>query len=209
MSELEALRVDVISGEAAAALPAIEAAGAEARGWWIRHEAGEKVPEAPDDEALARALVSGLDVAQQAYRVLERWTACLEVLDEREQVQRSLGTGNHETARTRFNKYGPLIELGRLAEAKQVLEECLEVDRHAGDITGEATTLSALAHVWSELHDVRQAIDSGRQALATRERLPDPGTARFRTAILPSTSSAPVTLPKPRTTSSPTLPTGW
>ncbi len=173
-SELEALRVDVDCGAATAALPAIEVAVTEVRGWWIRHQAGDKVPEAPDNEALARTLVSGLDLAQQAYRVLERWTACLEGLDELEQVERSLGTGTHETARTRFNKYGPLMRLGRLAEAKQVLEECLEVDRHAGDITGEATTLSALADVWDELGDVRQAIALERQALATRERLPDP-----------------------------------
>jgi tetratricopeptide (TPR) repeat protein len=175
MSENEALRIDVMQGRAAEALPAIEEKLAELRSWWVRRQQGEPVPEAPDDEYLARALVSGLDVARCANQALERWQPCLDLLEEMEQVERALGTGEHEITRTRFNRYFPLTELGKLDEARTVLEGCLDVDRQVGDVTGEATVLYALASVWNALGDPRQALAFERQALALRERLPDPG----------------------------------
>jgi tetratricopeptide (TPR) repeat protein len=186
MSELEALRVDVKQGRAAEAQEAIEEKLAELRSWWIRRKLDEPVPETPNDEHLARALVSGLDVAHQANLALERWQPCLDLLGEMEQVERTLGTGEHEIARTRFNRYGPLRRLGKLDEARVVLEGCLEVFRGAGDVTNEAKTLSALADVWEALGDRGQALALARQALALRERLPDiagRAVSRFKGAV--------------------------
>jgi hypothetical protein len=60
-SELEALRVAVMQGEAEEALPQIEERLGRVRGWWQRSLAGEEVPEAPDRESLAWALRSGLE----------------------------------------------------------------------------------------------------------------------------------------------------
>jgi tetratricopeptide (TPR) repeat protein len=174
-SELEGLRIDVLQGRAAEALPAIEEKLAELRAWWAQRKRGEPVPETPDDEDLARTLVGGLDVARHANLALERWQPCLDLLGEMEQVQHTVGTGEHESAGTRFNRYYPLRKLGKLDEARAVLEGCLKIYRRVGDVTEEARAISALANVWNALGDPRQALMLARQALALRERLPDPG----------------------------------
>ncbi|HEY2294282.1 MAG TPA: CHAT domain-containing protein [Thermoanaerobaculia bacterium] len=172
-SELEALRIDVMQVGAETALPEIESRLQEVRAWWQRHRAGEPVPEAPDPVHLARALISGLDIARQANEALERWEACLGVLTESEETERALGEGEHDLVRTRFNRYGPLLRLGRLEEAQRVLESCLEVDRRAGDLPGEAADLGALAALWDLREDPKQAAGLQRQALAVSNRLSD------------------------------------
>jgi tetratricopeptide (TPR) repeat protein len=172
-SEIEALRVDVMQGGAEQALPEIESRLQEIRAWWRRHRAGELVPEAPDPAFLARVLIGGLNVAEEASRALERWEACLGALTESEETERALGEGEHELARTRFNRYGPLLSLGRLEEAQPVLENCLAVFRGAGDLPNEAKALSALAYLWDERDDPEQAAGLARQALAVRNRLSD------------------------------------
>jgi tetratricopeptide (TPR) repeat protein len=173
-SELEALRIDVRQGKAREALPEIEARLQEVRGWWQRHRAGEAVPDAPDPVFLGRALVSGLDIAQYANRQLKRWEACLALLEEQEHSQREMGESKHEQYWTRYNQYGPLIELGRLDDAQRVVEECLAVFREADDLYGQAKALYALASIWNERGDIEQAIALGRQALSVCNRLPDP-----------------------------------
>ncbi len=174
-SEIESLRIDVMQGGAESARPEIERLLAQVRGWWQRHRAGGPVPEAPDPEVLGRGMVSALDIARQAARSLEDWEGSLALLDEQESVDSDLGTGEHERARTRFNRYGPLLRLGRLAEAQSVLESCLEVFRRCDDITAQATTFSALADLWDRKGDPGQAADLGRRALDLSNRLPDPG----------------------------------
>jgi tetratricopeptide (TPR) repeat protein len=128
-----------------------------------------------DDELLAQTLVGGLDIARAADQALERWQGCLDLIGETEEVERAIGTGEHARAMTRFNRYGPLLELGKPAEAKEVLEGCLDAFRQAQDVTCEARALSALAYVWDDLGDVGQAIDMERAALAVHDRLPNPG----------------------------------
>jgi tetratricopeptide (TPR) repeat protein len=175
VSELEALRVDVMQGRAKEALPVIEAKLDEVRGWWALRQQGKPVREAPEGEMLARALVGGLAIAFQVNLALERWQPCLDLLGELEEVNRALGAGEHETAGTRFNRYRPLMRLGKLAEAKAVLEGCLDVFHRVEDVTNEARALSALADVWNALGDPVQAVALERRALAVCERLPDPG----------------------------------
>src|SRR5262249_48934491 len=133
----------------------------------------EAVPGAPDPVFLAQVLVGGLDVARQATLTLERWDACLDFLREIEETQRAMGEGAHSLARTRFNRYGPLLRLRRLAEAQEVLESCLAVYRGVGDLSNEASTLSALADLWDERGEREQAAGLDRQALAVRNRLSD------------------------------------
>src|SRR5205807_1381501 len=87
--------------------------------------------------------------------------------------QRALGEGEHELARTRFNRYGPLLRLGRLEEAQRVLEGCLDIDRRVGDLAGEAADLTALADLWDERGDDEQAAGLERRALAVCNRLSD------------------------------------
>ena len=46
-SELEALRIDIIQGQSAQALPQVEARLTRIEAWWQQHRAGRPVPEAP------------------------------------------------------------------------------------------------------------------------------------------------------------------
>jgi tetratricopeptide (TPR) repeat protein len=172
--ELEALRNDVMKGEAGTALPEVEARLDRVRGWWRRIQAGKTVAEAPDRTVLGRALVSGLNIAQEANQGLERSQACLDLLEETESAIRALGESKASVAETRFNQHGPLLSLGRLDEAQGVLEGCLEVFRSAGAVNHEADCLSALADLWNERNEIDQAIALERQALAVRNTLPDP-----------------------------------
>lgn len=178
-SEVEALRIDVLRGQAAEALPKIAAILSDVRGWWSKQRAGETVPDAPDREQLARTLVTALDIARSAHLCLKQWEACLRVLDEIDVVLRSMGEDPHRLAGTQFNRHGPLIELGRLGDAKAALEGCLTVFRQVGDAASEAKVLSALAWVCEKLGDGPQAIALERRSLAAAERLPN---ARDRAA---------------------------
>jgi len=173
-NELEAFRIDVYQGKAQEVLPDIEARLNEVRGWWQRHKAGESVPNAPDPVVLGRALVSGLDIAKMANEQLEHWEACLSLLKENEQTKREIRESKHAMYRTRFNKYFPLMKLGRLDEAQQILEECLSVDREFGDLGGQASDLSSLADIWDERGDIEQAIALQRHGLSIFNQLPDP-----------------------------------
>jgi tetratricopeptide (TPR) repeat protein len=179
MAELEALRIDVGAGEAATALPEVERRLALVREWWDRTRWGEKVPEAPHREVLTRCYVTALDIAAIVNRHLERWQVCLDLLGEMEQVEGEAGRSLYERTRTRFNHYGPLIRLGRVGEARAVLEECLEVFRAADDHQREARVLGALADVWDRCGDVGQATALTRQALAVCNRFPDPTDRRI------------------------------
>jgi hypothetical protein len=134
-SELEALRIGVMQGEAAEVLPEIEARLTKVRDWQRRMQQGETVAEASNAELLGRSLISALDIGQEAHLALEHWQACLDLLRETEEIERVRGESEHERARTRFNQYPALIELGRLAEAQQVLEGCLQVFREGGGLT--------------------------------------------------------------------------
>jgi tetratricopeptide (TPR) repeat protein len=173
-SELEALRIDLRLGEVETALPAIEQRLAKLRNWWQRQQQGERLTAAPDADFLARAFISALDIAGEAHQTLEHWQECLDLLTEIEQVEQAGGESEQALARTRFNRYKPLIGLGRLDEAQWVLEGCLQVFSHVNDLTQQATVLSALAEVWEKRGDVSRAIELARQALAICERLPNP-----------------------------------
>jgi tetratricopeptide (TPR) repeat protein len=173
-SEIEALRIDIMLGELETALPAIEQHLTQIRDWWQRHQQGETLTAAPDADFLARVFIGALDIAEDAHRALGHWQDCLDLLTEIEQVQQACGESEEALARTRFNRYKPLIERGCLDEAQRVLEGCLQVQTHVGDLTEQGRILSSLANVWKERGDVSRAIELERQSLAIRERLPNP-----------------------------------
>jgi tetratricopeptide (TPR) repeat protein len=173
MSELEASRIDVGQGRVKEALPAIEENLNELRSRWARRQQGDRAFMAPDEDLLGRALASALDIAQGANLTLEHWQSCLDLLDEIDQVKHSIGADECELSRVRFNRYGPLVRLGKIAEAKAVLQEHLEVCQRLFDVPGEACALSGLADVWDELGDPTQAVAIERRALALRVRLAD------------------------------------
>jgi tetratricopeptide (TPR) repeat protein len=119
-------------------------------------------------------IISGLDIAEDANRILKRWEECLKLLKETELIQQALGENKLELTKTRFNQSWPLLRLNRLDEAQRLLEECLGVFRSAGAANYEAGCLSALADLWKERNEITEAIALERQALAVRNTLPDP-----------------------------------
>jgi len=176
-SELEALRIDVLQGAAAQVLPEIGQRLETVRQWWQRQQSGERLPAAPNAVVLGRVLVSGLNIACMANLQLQQWQTCLDLLQEQEQVEQSLGEIPHQLAMTRFNQYRPLLQLGRVVAAQLLLEDCLDTFRQVGDLNAQTKVLSALAHVWHRRGDTAQSIALERQSLAVKNQLPDP-TAR-------------------------------
>lgn len=184
-SELEALRIDVMQGRAGAVLPDIEARLKQVRQWWERNRKGLPVPEAPNAIILGRLMLSTLDIARQAELNLKRWQACLDLVIEWEQVAKAMGQTELELARTRFNQYGPLINLDRLADAQRVVESCLETYKREDAVAPQARALSALANILDRRGDTARAVELERRSLAVTNQLSDPqerGISHFNLA---------------------------
>jgi tetratricopeptide (TPR) repeat protein len=171
--ELEALRIEIMQGQVAAALPEVETRLVRIQAWWQQHRSGKPVPEAPDPEALARALLVALDVAMNGHFALEDLPAALRCVDETLQAEGALGRPVEDIARTRFNRANVLLQMPeRIDEAKADLEACLTL--FEGDPAKSASVLSSLADLFSRQGDIPQAIIQQRRSLAIREQLPNP-----------------------------------
>ena len=170
--ELEALRLDIAGGDADSALLSVNERLANIEDWWRRVGAGEVVPAAPDSEVLARALIGGLDIAKQAHIAMEQWDPALQLIDSKIAVKEQLGRSKENIAIDRVNRDNVLIELKRFPEAKQDLNECLEIF-HA-DPARRAAVLSTLANLYYHWDDIPEADIQQRRALAVRDGLSDP-----------------------------------
>jgi tetratricopeptide (TPR) repeat protein len=171
-SELEALRIDILQGQAAQALAEVESLLAQVDAWWQQHRSGRRVPEAPNPEFLARALIGALDIAKAAHIAQGDWEFALRHLDSILDVKRALERPAEDIAGTRMSRAAVLVRLSRFAEAKTDLEDCLQVCQN--DPAKSAATLSSLAELFDKQGDVPQAIIQERRALALREQLPNP-----------------------------------
>jgi len=96
---------------------------------------------------------------------LGRWQQALDLNAEVTASTRQRGAGVHELTRTRFNDAGPLIRLGRLAEAGQLLAGCQQVFEDHRDTARLARVLSARADLEAELRHGQAAAEFGRAAL--------------------------------------------
>jgi tetratricopeptide (TPR) repeat protein len=170
--ELEALRIDIRQGQAAQALPQVEARLAQVKAWWQQHCSGQSVPEAPNSELLARALISALDIAKEAHSAQKNWESALRCIDASLEVERALGRRAEDIAMAQLSRAGVLIALGRFGEAQTEIEACLKVFQK--DSANRAWVLSSLADLFYEQGDVPQAITQQRRALTLREQLPNP-----------------------------------
>lgn len=171
-SELEALRIDIMRGRVASALPQVAARLARVEEWWQLHRSGQRVPEAPDTEYLARVFIGALDVAANAHVAQEDWTSALHRMDTSLALERALGRPAEAIAATRMNRANVLGRLRRFGEAKAELEACLTLFQN--DPTRSARTLSSLAGLFDKQGDIAQAITQERRALAVSEQLPNP-----------------------------------
>ena len=102
------------------------------------------------------------------------WARCLELNAEATASKRGRGARAHEIARSRFNDAGPLIRLGRPAEAGRLLLECQRVFEEHADIASLARVLSARADLEDELGRWPAAADLERAALRLSYARPDP-----------------------------------
>jgi tetratricopeptide (TPR) repeat protein len=171
--ELEALRIEIMQGKVAGALPEVETRLVRIQAWWQQHLSGKPVPEAPDPVFLARALISALDIARQGHIALEDWPACLRCMDDTLEAERALGRPVEEIARTRVNRANVMVELpGRMDEAKAELEACLTL--FESDPAMRAMVLGSLADVLTRQGDIPQAIIQQRRSLAIQEQFPHP-----------------------------------
>jgi tetratricopeptide (TPR) repeat protein len=171
-SELEALRIDIRRGQVALALAQVEARLAQVEAWWQQDRSGQRVPEAPNPEVLARVLIGTLDVAQEAYFAQKDWEPALRRIDDMLEVKRALERPAEDIAGGRTNRAIVLRHLGRFGEAQTELEVCLQVFQN--NPTGSSVVLSSLAALFDDQGDVVQAITQERRALALCEQLPDP-----------------------------------
>jgi tetratricopeptide (TPR) repeat protein len=172
--ELEAYRIEIQQGRAKEVLPAVEERVAMLEGWWRRtRTGGETVPEAPDAESLARAVIGAFDIATDAHFAQENWDAALGRLDRILQVKREVGRAAQDIALTRMNRAIVLSCLRRFAEAQSELELCLQIFQE--NPAQSARVFGSLASLFANQNDIQQAVELQRRALALREQLPDPG----------------------------------
>lgn len=172
MSELEAFRIAIMQGEVVEALPEVEARLARVEEWWQQHRAGQPVPEAPDVEDLARALISALNIANNADRARNDFESALRRTDAILELKRALKRPVENIAGSRTNRAVELGALGRFDEAQAELQPCLQLFQN--DPARTAGVRGTLATLFYQQGDVAQAITQGRRALALRDQLPDP-----------------------------------
>jgi tetratricopeptide (TPR) repeat protein len=171
--KLEALRIDIMQGQVAAALPEVEKRLVRIQEWWQQHRSGKPVPEAPNPEVLARALIGALDIARQGHHALKDWPAALRCMDDILEAQLALRRPVEDIARARVNRANDLANMpGRMDEAKAELEACLLL--FAGDPAKSSIVLSSLADLFGRQGDIRQAIIQERRSLAIGEQSPIP-----------------------------------
>ena len=115
-----------------------------------------------------------LDIGQNSALATEDWQRCLDLNAEIAASTRERGAGVHEVTRTRFNDAGPLIRLGRLAEAGRLLAECQQVFEDHADIPNLARILSTRAILEDELGHREAAVGLERAALRLLYTRPEP-----------------------------------
>ena len=169
-SELEALRIDIIQGKVAEALPQVVARLAQVEAWWHQHRSGQIVSEVPDPEVLARAFISALDIAKEVHFAREEWELALGRIDAKLEVKRSLRRAARGIADDRMNRAAVLGALGRHSEAQTELEDCLRIFHD--DPARRQIIFSSLASLFNDRGDVSQAIIQERRALTICEQLP-------------------------------------
>jgi tetratricopeptide (TPR) repeat protein len=135
------------------------------------------LPDPPDTEEQItpfNAREALLDLGRSAALALGRWQLALDYLGEQLDSKRARGVGDLDIARSTFNAYGPLLRLGRLPDAHNLLEACREVFERYDTLDLLGRCLSALADVQDQLGYVAQAIAFEQTALRYRYQARDP-----------------------------------
>jgi tetratricopeptide (TPR) repeat protein len=121
-----------------------------------------------------------LDAGQAAALRLGRWEEALALNAENTASAVARGAPRLEVTRVRYNDYGPLLRLGRYAEAQALLQHCREV-YEAEEATRELGFLfGALADLEDKLGHPDRAVAHEHTALRYAYLLGDPGACAAR-----------------------------
>jgi tetratricopeptide (TPR) repeat protein len=106
-----------------------------------------------------------LDTLSRAARALGRWQLALDFSAELGGLLTRRGASEGQHATYEVNNYSPLLQLDRIADARDLLIRCREVFKATNDIAHLGVTLSGLAEVEQRLDHLDRAIDLERDAL--------------------------------------------
>jgi tetratricopeptide (TPR) repeat protein len=106
-----------------------------------------------------------LQVGALAARDLGRWQLALELNGEVTRSRVARDAPALEQARARANAYSPLLELGRLQEARALLHDCRVVYQAEGAVADLGQVFSALAELEARLGHLADAIGMEQAAL--------------------------------------------
>jgi tetratricopeptide (TPR) repeat protein len=173
INELQMLHLDVRQGYIERAEPQVAERLEIVTQWWNRHEAGQPVPEAPNAELLARAIIGALNIALRIDADKRDWAGALKKVDKVLEIERSISRSPEYITTTRFDRAYILMELpNHLDEARDELEECSKHFHNVPDMRARA--LTALANLAQKQGDFKSAIAQERRALVLHEQLPNP-----------------------------------
>ena len=115
-----------------------------------------------------------LDTGHTAALYTECWEKALALIAEILAAKQVRGAGALEIARTRFNDYGPLLSLGRHADARALLQTCRAVFEAERDVEMLGKVYSALADLEDKPGDRAAAVRFQEVALAYQYRAGQP-----------------------------------
>jgi hypothetical protein len=115
-----------------------------------------------------------LDTGHSSALATGDWQRCLDLNAEVAASERERGAGVHEVTQTRFNDTGPLLRLGRLAEAGRLLADCQRVFEDHADTTNLSRVLSTRAGLENTLGHQQAAADLHGAALRFCYVRPEP-----------------------------------
>lgn len=107
--------------------------------------------ESEAEEAVDRWAVRGgvLDCGRKAALRLREWRSALDFNEEIGSLMVARGAGELELAARRFNDHGPLLALGKVREARHVLEACRRIFESKAQLSWLGKTMGALAEIES------------------------------------------------------------
>jgi hypothetical protein len=130
---------------------------------------------APNDRVNPwRARESVLDIGRLSAVALRHWHDALDLNNEIVSTKRRRGAPPQEIAGNQFNDYLPLLHLGLLAEADQLLRDCHDVFVAVRDITRLAKVYCACAEVEIKRGHPEKAVELQRTSVQLWYLKPDP-----------------------------------
>ncbi len=115
-----------------------------------------------------------------AAKDLEKWETALALNAEKAKSEKARGAGKIETAMTLYNDYGPLLKLGRLVEARRLLETCRDAFSQERHYILLGKTYSAMADLENKEMHQDAAVLFGKIALQYIYRYGQPEDCAIR-----------------------------